>query len=66
MLFLDNDEAWPKFFGKFSVMRKEGGCEGGIRWYWSQTVAIDVLLCFYFAVVFSLLYFCFRQVKQNE
>ncbi len=23
--------------------------------YWSQTVAIDIILCFYFAVVFSLM-----------
>ncbi len=45
---------------------KNGGGVGKVAHvgYWSQTVAIDILLCFYFAVVFSLMYFRFRQLKQ--
>jgi hypothetical protein len=46
-------------------MRNEGGQAGGIRWVWSRTVAIDVLLCFNFVLVFSLMYFRFRQEKKN-
>jgi hypothetical protein len=31
----------------------------------SRTVAIEVCLTFNFAVVFILMYFCFRRVKHN-
>jgi hypothetical protein len=46
-------------------MKKEGVGKVAYVGYWSRTVAIDVLLCFNFAVAFSLMYFRFRQVKQN-
>jgi hypothetical protein len=47
-------------------MRKKWAEKVAYDGYWSRIVAIDVLLSFNFAVVFSLMYFRrFRQVKQN-
>ncbi len=44
---------------------KGGSLDGGIRYGLVSDVAIDVLFCFHFVLVFSVRYIRFRKVNEN-